>query len=457
MRPDIEQFIPIFFKILLGFICINILINLFLLFTKQLRIYKILAIYWPILLIVYLFQSISQNGNLPIVLAYSTNIISCSVFALIGFEAIGRKFPITKYILYFASIYPLTFLLHTFDVSFVILAMPFAIATATPLLHAFYYIIFKDRNRSTRLQKLLASIYFLQAVHCINFALFRMEPGAQMWGWPIAFILYDFAAILLPAIALEEVGLSENERLQKQVDARTAELNTSLKENESLLKVVLHDLSSPLMTMRFYLHYLKVNPENEELIEKTKKSHSAMEKIILEVKNIYGKQNKKDRLHLQPVGLEECFNDVAFIFAQKLEKKNISLVFNNLLEPETKVLADQTTLTHSVLSNLVSNSLKFSYPHSQIQVTFKEANSQVILEVIDQGPGIPEEVIFNVLRDQEQKSSEGTSGEIGSGFGLSIVKSFVDSYGGEIEFLSKTLVTHPYEHGTCIRIILQRA
>lgn len=452
----VENFMPILFKVLFAFIIINMLVNFILLLTKKLRIYKLLAIYWPFVLLVFVMQSIFQTGDLAVTLAYSVSLISMSIFAMIGFEVLGRKFPLKNYALYFLAFFPVTFVLERMGFGFTVIAMPLSIATATPLLHTCYYLLFVDRRRSTRLQKFLGGIYFLMAIHCINFALFRMDPGAQLWGWLVAYALYDCLAILLPSIALEEANMTENSRLQNLVDERTAELNRTLKENESLLKVVLHDISSPLMTMRFYLSFIKTNPENEQIIEKARKSQSAMEKIILEVKNIYGMKNKKSRAHLKPVAIEDCFNEVSFIFAQKLEKKNIKLIFNNNLSPDTKVLADQTTLTHSVLSNLVSNGLKFSSPNTAIHVTASEENNCVILEVKDQGPGIPENLIKRVLLNEELESSQGTEGEFGSGYGLSIVKSFVDSYGGHIEFKAKYVHSDPNDHGTNIRITLDR-
>jgi signal transduction histidine kinase len=457
MEMTADNFMPILFKVLMAFIVINMIVNFILLMSKRLRIYKLLAIYWPTLLILFILLATFQTGKLQVILAYSFSVISMSIFAMIGFVVLGRKFPVRNYALYYLTIYPITFLLHWAGYGFTTVAMPFAIATATPLLHTAYYIHVIDRKKSTRLQKVLGGSYFLMAIHCINFALFRMDPGAQLWGWLVAYALYDTLAVLLPAIALEEANMSENERLQNLVTEKTSELNKTLKENENLLKVVLHDLSGPLMTMRFYLWYLRPTPENEELIEKAKKSQDAMEKIIQEIKNIYGLKNKKDRSHLRPVAILDCFNEVSFIFSQKLEQKKINLVFKNELLSGTTVLADQTTLTHSVLSNLVSNSLKFSFPNSCIHVHAKEEDQSVILEVKDQGPGISSSVINSILKEQQLESSEGTSGEIGSGLGLSIVKTFVDSYGGRLEFDSRYVDTHPQEHGTSVRIILAKA
>lgn len=457
MESNADKFMPILFNVLFAFVVINLFINFVLLYTKRLRIYKLLAAYWPMVLIVFFLQAYFQKGQLEIVMAYSATMLSLTIFSMVGFEVLGKRFPLKNYLIYFLAFYPITFVLDRMGFSFTIVAMPFAIATATPVLHTFYLIHIKHRERSTRLQKILGFIYLSIAVHCFNFAFFRMEPGAQLWGWLVTYVMYDSLAVILPSIALEQANMSENERLTNLVDEKTAELNKTLKENESLLKVVLHDISSPLMTMRFYLQFVKASPETESYIEKARKSQSSMEKIILELKNIYGQKKNKKRSHLRPVGIEECFNDVELIFSDKLQKKNISLIFNNQLSPHTKVLADQTTLTHSVLSNLISNGLKFSYPNSKIEVVARENNNNIILEVKDQGPGMSEQVIRKIYTDEDQESSSGTSGEFGSGFGLSIVKSFVDSYGGQIEFDSRFVQTHPNEHGTNVRITLDRA
>lgn len=458
METNAETFVPILFKVLLAFICLNMAINTFLLITRKLKIYRLMAIYWPSLLGVFTILSIFQTGDLEVTLAYGSSIISCTIFSLIGFEVIGKKFPIRNYTIGYLLAFPATYLLHDLGYSFSIIATPMALATGIPLFHTFIRINFLDRNTTTKLQKILGIVYLLQAIHCVNFALFRMDPGAQLWGWLVAYAIYDTVAILLPAIALEDANRTESVRLQNLVDIKTTELNKSLKANEDLLKVVLHDISSPIMTMRFYLSIIQQTPENEVLIEKVKKSQSAMENIILQVKDLYGKRRNKDSLHLKAVSLEDCFNEVEFIYSQNLEKKRIGLRFNNLLPKDTKVLADQTSLTHSVLSNLISNALKFSKPNTYIEVTARiVSDSLVLLEVKDQGPGISQNIIQNILEGQESDSSEGTSGEVGSGLGLSIVKSFIDSYGGQIEFDSKHPDAHPYEHGTNIKIALHRA
>lgn len=461
METGLHNFMPILFKVLFGFVIFNIVVNLVLLYLKKRRLYKLLATFWPTLLFAFILESYFQVGNLPVTLGYSANIISLTIISMIGFEAIGKQFPLKKYIVYYALFFPLTFLVNRLTTNFTLVAMPFAIATATPLIHAFISINFLNRKTTTSLQKILGFVYFLIAVHCINFALFRMVPDAQLWGWLTTYAICDMQAILLPSIALEEANLTENDRLNKLVDERTAELNSTIKVNDNLLKVLLHDISNPLLAMKFYLNNINAKAlpvEEEAKLSKVKKSQLAISEVLGKVREIYTHKWSKNKLILSPLSLEDCFDELAFLFSTTLEEKNISLVFQNKLDPGTKVLSDRTSLIHSVLSNLISNAIKFSSANSEVAVVAKEERGSIAIEVTDKGPGIPDDIIQKISDDKGRvSSSAGTSGETGQGFGLTIAKSFVDSYGGEIEIESRPQTLYPEEHGTSIRIYLEKA
>lgn len=451
------QFLPILFKVLFCFVLLNMVVNFILYLLQRKRMNKLLSAFWPAVLLVFVLQSIYQTNPFEISLAYSATFITMTIFSMIGFEATGRVFPLKRYLLFYATTFPLMLGLHKLGFGFTVYTMPFAIATGIPLAHTAIYLLIIDRKTTTRLQKLLGSIFAFMPIHCINFALFRMEEGAQIWGWLVAYALYDTLAILLPSIALEEANLHENERLQRLVQEKTVKLSTSLKENDGLLKVLIHDITNPLMVMKYYLEKNLTESEIQDpAILKVNKSLLAIEEIINQVKSRYMLQ-KGLKIPLKPVSLDECVNEVSFIFAQSLEKKKISLKFNNHLPQETKVLADKASLTHSVLSNLVSNGLKFSAPESEIEITAREKEGTVYLEIKDKGPGIPKEVIDHLLSGSHVTSTEGTGGEVGTGFGLSIAKNFVHSYGGEMEFESRSHQHFPHNHGTEIRISLDRA
>lgn len=135
MQSQSEQFIPILFKVLFGFVGLNIIVNFILLYTRKMRMYKLLATFWPIVLFMFIVQGAFQTGNLAVSMAYSVCILSGCMMAIIGFEAIGRKFPWKIYALFFLPFYPLTYLLDKMGYGFTVVAMPFAAAIAVPLLH----------------------------------------------------------------------------------------------------------------------------------------------------------------------------------------------------------------------------------------------------------------------------------------------------------------------------------
>ena len=454
MQNGAESFIPILFNVLAGFVALNVIINLVLLYIRPLRINKLLALYWPAVMFSFVIQGIFQTGTLQVALAFSATLIVSLLGCVVGFESLGQNFPWKKYLMISIPFFPTAYLLNYLGYGFTVTALPICVAVALPQIHAVWTFHVTERHRSTRLQKLLGLIFFCQAIHVFNFAFFRMDPGAQLWGWMVSYVMIDILAILLPSIALEQASLSEQARLQTLVDERTIDLNKSLKTNDDLIKIILHDISNPLTIMKGHIYFIQNESRNvSEHIEKIERSYNTVEGIINQVKSIHRLKNM-DRIELRPVSIEECIDEISFLFSDQLAKKRIGLKANILLDPGTQVRADKISLTYSILSNLVSNSLKFSSPGSEIEIIAREENENIILEVKDQGPGIPEQIIQDIMENKELLSTEGTMGEKGSGLGLSIVKMFVDSFGGEMKISTK----HPANDnvGTSIQISLDK-
>jgi len=95
------------------------------------------------------------------------------------------------------------------------------------------------------------------------------------------------------------------------------------------------------------------------------------------------------------------------------------------------LLADEQQLS-SVITNLASNALKFTGPGGAVTVRAREVSQAIVLEVEDNGQGIPHahrEDIFDKFV-QVKRSSESTPGSVG--LGLAIAKEIVELYGGKI-------------------------
>jgi signal transduction histidine kinase len=89
-------------------------------------------------------------------------------------------------------------------------------------------------------------------------------------------------------------------------------------------------------------------------------------------------------------------------------------------------------MVSTILRNLISNSIKFSYPGKKILVSAIPNAKEVMIEVKDNGVGIRKEQIDKLFRIETSFSTHGTQNEEGTGLGLILCKEFVLKHSGEI-------------------------
>ncbi|HWJ28254.1 MAG TPA: ATP-binding protein, partial [Flavisolibacter sp.] len=114
--------------------------------------------------------------------------------------------------------------------------------------------------------------------------------------------------------------------------------------------------------------------------------------------------------------------------------------------PEIIVSADHNMLS-AILRNLLSNALKFSPRGKNILIRTSVKNSKAVIEIIDEGMGIPANKLSTIFEPSEQKSTVGTEQEKGTGLGLLVVKEFVLLNRGLIDIESKV------QTGTTVRLL----
>ena len=90
-----------------------------------------------------------------------------------------------------------------------------------------------------------------------------------------------------------------------------------------------------------------------------------------------------------------------------------------------------------VINNLLTNAVKFSHRGTTITVRVMKQNGFNIIEVKDQGQGIPENEIPLLFQPFSRTSVQSTAGEKSTGLGLAIVRNIVNAHKGEIRVESK--------------------
>ena len=245
--------------------------------------------------------------------------------------------------------------------------------------------------------------------------------------------------------AAEELR-EENEALEMEVEVRTAELLKAQEINQlkaEFVSMLSHDFRNPLHTILASTGLLqngqdKLTEEQKiRLFHLIRSAGKSMTQLLDEVLLIGQGDSNQLQCQPQPLALELfCHELLAEI--QLGIGENHQLVFTTQGELGT-ALWDKSLLRH-ILTNLLTNAVKYSPPGSKVNfelifpnnINYKE--NTVIFKIQDQGIGIPQEYQKHLFYPFRRGENVGSIP--GTGLGLAIVKRCVDAHGGKIEVKS---------------------
>ena len=210
-----------------------------------------------------------------------------------------------------------------------------------------------------------------------------------------------------------------------------SEMHTEIKQNEQTMKQLLsgiaHEIKNPLGGMEIYSGLLQeelaksngnsTSDESLNYLGKITQEIQHLKQVVLEYLD-YAKPLKSD---LKPIHIESLIEDIYRILLPEMRQKKISYT----LSGRGEVLADESKLRR-VFLNLLKNSLEAVDEKGTIKVEIKNENSTTIIDVTDNGIGIPEDNMSQIFQPYF------TTREKGYGLGLTIAKNIIDELNGTI-------------------------
>lgn len=224
-----------------------------------------------------------------------------------------------------------------------------------------------------------------------------------------------------------------------------------------MLKVVIHDIASPLMTTDLAIRKMKAHksielvPEILQQIGTIERSQSRITQVLERAKTIVAVNSGKLPLKLEIVNLNELTRSTIESFKEITESKKIQIKFFEVAA-EFFVETDPLIFRVVILGNLLSNAIKFSDSHSVIDVGIYLDFDHVYVEVRDRGIGISQDKINELFSSETPTTRRGTRGETGSGFGLPLVKQFTDRLGGSMSIQSVSRSLERETGGTNVKL-----
>lgn len=463
-QSQIEQLAPTLFTIILGLILINLLIYVAHLKTKVTPISKQMCLYWSVQLFMFLIVPLFGDGNLLMAIPFSFNFVTVAIVYQALFASLHPVIPFKKFTYVFAACWLLSIGAEVLFQDFTFTTLPVALSISIPMVYLVYLIWFsKATELQTIYHRIFSFILITAIIHAFNFSFFRNDSANFLWGMTLHILIISATSITLSNFHTYLMERSEKQRLTELVNKKTLALNAKYKQMESLaaekarlFRIVIHDLSNPITSLINYLAFLK-RPEldteqKNKVVNQAYEISNGMVNIINQVRMLEGSKSGKIDLSKEVINLEEAFNIVDLIFRSQYDRKGVVLEIDS---PKEEILfhGNKDLFIHTVLNNLISNSLKFSLPGSVVKLTYNIIGDRLQIMVIDQGKGIRHEQLSSIFSMDKPTTSQGTAGEQGTGFGMPLVKSYIDEVDGLIRIQSKSIEEDEQNHGTRVELL----
>lgn len=241
---------------------------------------------------------------------------------------------------------------------------------------------------------------------------------------------------------------------ESELEVLNKELLEISHERKQLLRVLSHDISNPLSVIEMATSLTDITKiESDELRDTLfmidTSVRQAMDIIHLN-REMLALEERKKELTLQSVLVCDTVNAMVSVVQNRLEDKDIAI------EDGLQVVVEPISFLNSVLNNIMTNAIKFSFPHSTILLTAKSKDGLCHIAVKDNGIGMSKELVDKLFHPHEKTSRPGTSDEVGTGFGMPIMKRFVELYGGSVTVESIEGKVDQRVHGTTFHLYIPK-
>lgn len=206
------------------------------------------------------------------------------------------------------------------------------------------------------------------------------------------------------------------------------------KLKQEVMAMITHDLRTPLSVINNVLSFFETgmsgsfDEKGRKYVLMAKRNADRMMSLINDLLDIEKIKSGQISLEIDKVKLSRCFESCEGVCAGLAEDSEVHLQFE---KTAIYVEADEKRLDR-VLSNLVSNAIKFSPKGKTVRVSAKAEEAAVIIRVLDEGPGIPVEMRESVFDRFQQVPGVNAGEKGGSGLGLTICREIVELHGGKI-------------------------
>jgi len=218
-------------------------------------------------------------------------------------------------------------------------------------------------------------------------------------------------------------------------------LNDLITARDKFFSIIVHDLRNPLQNLILSSDLLRYSydsfdeTERKDYIQRFNNSANQLSSLLETLLDWSKVQRGTMEVNREKINIAALAADNIDLLKENAIKKNINV--SSQIQANIYAFADKNMIG-SVIRNLVSNAVKFTYPGGEVKITANTSSTDNFIEITvsDNGVGIKEENITGLFRIDVHKRTRGTANEKGTGLGLILCKEFVEKNNGSIKVVS---------------------
>jgi signal transduction histidine kinase len=224
-----------------------------------------------------------------------------------------------------------------------------------------------------------------------------------------------------------------------KINAQLEEANQKLQELDSLksefVSTASHELRTPLTTIKAFVELITMKPGMPEqrkakLLAGINREVDRLSRLITDLLDLGRIESGSLNWRVEQLYIEDLIKNSVVVMTPLFEHRGLS-VFTSF-NAERRLLTGDPDRLSQVLTNLLSNAIRFTKPGGSIGITVRGEMKQVLVEISDTGTGIAAEDLESIFEKFRRSGSESAGENEGTGLGLAITRQIVEYHGGRI-------------------------
>lgn len=245
----------------------------------------------------------------------------------------------------------------------------------------------------------------------------------------------ELSKVLKMQVEALQSGIITSNKAYESVKKQNKKIKENEKQQNEFIANISHDLRTPLNSIIGFSELLsnkivgELNEKQNGYVEDIKIAGLKLLEMINEVLDIAKIESHTVKLNISDIYADVLIDEVCNIIKPISDKKHISISKN--IVGEILFKGDFIKL-QQVLFNILGNAVKFSPGNSEIKISAKRNQDNVVITIKDEGIGIPKKYHKKIFEKFFQVENSMSKTEASTGLGLAISKEFVKMHGGEI-------------------------